>query len=98
SSATRMVTRRAGAADAAGLSGAGLGGATGVRSSAWQIASQRSVALIGLVKYAAIPSALQRETSPSSPDELSIMIVEPARSGRFAIWPATSNPSNSGML
>ena len=62
------------------------------------IAASRSAAYTGLVRYAAMPSSAQRAWSPYSPDELSIMTVAPASSGRFATSAATSNPSMSGMF
>ena len=67
-------------------------------SSARQMAVYRSAASTGLVRYVAMPSSRQRVWSPYWPDEVSIMIVAPASSGRFIICSATPKPSISGML
>src|SRR6185295_11492401 len=45
-----------------------------------------------------MPSSRQRVESPNWPDEVSIMIVAPPRSGCDDIFSATVKPSITGML
>ena len=51
------------------------------RSSSRQIGSRRSACLIGLVRYAEMPSSRHRAASPYWPDEVSIMMVDAGELG-----------------